>query len=49
MTPKHRSEEDINKLLDTIKIMWEDKTIDETYKNSVLDMIGYMVNRSFEN
>lgn len=49
MTPKHRSEEDINKLLDTIKIMWEDKTIDETYKNSVLDMIEYMVNRSFEN
>lgn len=49
MTPKHRSEEDINKLLDTIKIMWKDKTIDETYKNSVLDMIEYMVNRSFEN
>lgn len=49
MTPKHRSEEDINKLLDTIRIMWEDKTIDETYKNSVLDMIEYMVNRSFEN
>lgn len=49
MTPKHRSEEDMNKLLDTIKIMWEDKTIDETYKNSVLDMIEYMVNRSFEN
>lgn len=49
MTPKHRSEEDINKLLDTIKIMWNDKTIDETYKNSVLDMIEYMVNRSFEN
>lgn len=49
MTPKHRSEEDLNKLLDMIKIMWKDKEIDETYKNSVLDMIEYMVNRSFEN